>query len=258
MTVPPGAPGFSDCAACPYLDGAGSIRTCYLCVIASVQHLPPVEDRCKFCDQAFDSGWKSCGNRVCRMSAEDRWFEWNLACAVMSGSMQHAIVRYKAGGEKWRARVFARLLVGYLDRNGPFFVKPDFLIPTPTYTGEGAERSWDHVGTIVETATRVQGDGRWPFRTGGSALIVKTAPTARMRTLKLDQRQREAETNLRAALWVPNPSLTEGKTIVVFDDVFTGGWTLREVARALKTAGGAAFVYGLSLARQPWSHPSAI
>ena len=261
MTVPPGAPGFAECGTCPYLGTDGSIRTCYLCIVATAVHLPPLPERCEFCDQPFDPGWKKCGNRVCRMSSDERWFEWNLASAVMSGPMQQAIVRYKANDERWRATVFGRLLVGYLDRNETFFrdnVKPDVIIPTPTFTGAGAVRSWDHIATILSAATQVQADGRWPFRAETPGIIVKTAPTARMRTLKLDQRQSEAQTNLREALTVPDPSLTDGKTIIVFDDVFTGGWTLREVARALKTLGGAKLVYGLTLARQPWSHPSPI
>jgi predicted amidophosphoribosyltransferase len=42
-----------------------------------------------------------------------------------------------------------------------------------------------------------------------------------------------------------------GKTIMVYDDVFTGGHTLNAVARRLREA-GAVKVVGLALARQPW------
>jgi predicted amidophosphoribosyltransferase len=42
-----------------------------------------------------------------------------------------------------------------------------------------------------------------------------------------------------------------GSRILVIDDVFTEGSTLREVARALVKA-GADEVAGLTLARQPW------
>jgi predicted amidophosphoribosyltransferase len=40
--------------------------------------------------------------------------------------------------------------------------------------------------------------------------------------------------------------------VLVIDDVFTEGSTLREVARALVTA-GATEVAGLALTRQPWA-----
>jgi predicted amidophosphoribosyltransferase len=60
-----------------------------------------------------------------------------------------------------------------------------------------------------------------------------------------------AETQLRPALEVLEPDRVDGKFVIVFDDVFTGGLTLREVALKLRAA-GARKVYGLALARQPY------
>jgi|GEM_PF-1912861 len=50
----------------------------------------------------------------------------------------------------------------------------------------------------------------------------------------------------------PRPVQVIGRRFLVFDDVFTDGSTLREIARALLVA-GAEQVGGLVLARQPWS-----
>jgi predicted amidophosphoribosyltransferase len=69
--------------------------------------------------------------------------------------------------------------------------------------------------------------------------------------LSLSERRHVASTVLRESLTVPDPSLVSNKNILVFDDVFTDGCTLREVARALLNA-GAATVAGIVLARQPW------
>ena len=60
-----------------------------------------------------------------------------------------------------------------------------------------------------------------------------------------------AENELRQSLQVTDPDSTRGKVIAVFDDIFTGGWTLREEARALLLEGRARQVVGVSLARQP-------
>jgi predicted amidophosphoribosyltransferase len=38
----------------------------------------------------------------------------------------------------------------------------------------------------------------------------------------------------------------------VYDDIFTDGQTLNEVARALRYSGRAKLVSGITLARQPW------
>ena len=65
------------------------------------------------------------------------------------------------------------------------------------------------------------------------------------------QNRQAAAEKLRAALVLPDRSLVHHRRILVLDDVFTGGRTLNEVARALKQA-GAAQVAGLTLGRQPW------
>lgn len=66
------------------------------------------------------------------------------------------------------------------------------------------------------------------------------------------ERERIAR-DLRDLLEIPDPSRVQGKRIVVFDDVFTRGTTLQEVARSLKKA-GAIGVVGLVLAREPWAY----
>jgi predicted amidophosphoribosyltransferase len=67
-------------------------------------------------------------------------------------------------------------------------------------------------------------------------------------------RRTVAEGPLRRALRVVAPGQVAGARIVVVDDVFTEGSTMREVARALLLA-GADEVAGLVLARQPWMPP---
>ena len=50
------------------------------------------------------------------------------------------------------------------------------------------------------------------------------------------------------------PGTPRARRILVIDDVFTEGSTLREVARVLVRS-GADEVAGLTLARQPWQSP---
>jgi predicted amidophosphoribosyltransferase len=50
---------------------------------------------------------------------------------------------------------------------------------------------------------------------------------------------------------VPDPARVAGERVLVFDDVYTEGLTILEVARALRLA-GAAEVSQIVLARQPW------
>jgi predicted amidophosphoribosyltransferase len=148
------------------------------------------------------------------------------------------------------ADVFARLIVGYLDDHMPWFDEFDVLTGMPAFTGAAAHRRWDHVGVMAHAAAQLA-EPRWEFQLG---LVVKTAETAPMAGLGLQRRRACAEGPLRRALAVPDPALVAGRRILVVDDVFTEGSTLREVARALVLA-GATEVAGLVLARQPWVEP---
>jgi predicted amidophosphoribosyltransferase len=66
------------------------------------------------------------------------------------------------------------------------------------------------------------------------------------------QRREIGETQLRAALRVTDPARTRSKNVLVYDDIFTDGRTLDEVARALQQHGHARTVCGVTLCRQPW------
>ena len=54
---------------------------------------------------------------------------------------------------------------------------------------------------------------------------------------------------LRSLLRVPTPSRVEGKRVLVVDDAYSEGFTMREMARALLQA-GAVEVAGLVLVRR--------
>jgi predicted amidophosphoribosyltransferase len=116
----------------------------------------------------------------------------------------------------------------------------------PTYVGDGA-RDWDHIDLIVERA-EIEG---CPLPIARD-VMVKQAATARL--VEQDSfyaRARVAEQEFGPALQVVDPAAVAGRDVLVFDDVFTTGLTLREVARKL-VDDGANMVGGIVLARQPF------
>jgi len=165
--------------------------------------------------------------------------------------MQRAISRYKYESKAgWRV-IFGRILVGYLNEHSDEFEAYDAITPSPTYTGEHAERDFDHTRMIIEAA-EIEEPIAWPFEYD---LVVKEARTERFATQgsvkPWKERKDIAEGPLRAALRVPEPDRVAGRRILVFDDVFTEGFTIREVSKALIEQ-GAAEVSEIVLARQPF------
>jgi predicted amidophosphoribosyltransferase len=239
--------GFPRCDGCPYRS-VDRPDVCLGCV-ARRTPTPAGRQACPVCEQALGPAGR-CANDWCNRG--DRWFSMVWAVAHHTAAMRRTIATYKYRNQRGWAEVFARLIVGYLDQHMPWFDDYDVLTGVPVYTGAGARRPWDHVGLIVDEADRMCGP-RWPFERG---LITKEAETTPMAGLGLHRRHACAEGELRRALAVPDRSRVEGLRILVVDDVFTEGSTLREVARALMLS-GAVEVAGLALARQPWGTRAA-
>jgi len=88
----------------------------------------------------------------------------------------------------------------------------------------------------------------WPFRVG---VVQKTAATTAFRGKTWRSRYEIAEHELRPVLKVPSPELVSGRRVLVYDDVYTEGLTLRAVASSLRDA-GAVEVSEIVLAREPY------
>jgi predicted amidophosphoribosyltransferase len=170
---------------------------------------------------------------------------------MRNGEIERVIGRYKFHGRHHWATIFARVLVGFLEDESELFKQFDLIVASPTYVGP--EARFDHTRRVIELA-HVESRGEWPFDVGAaSKAIIKTADTPKMKEQKSwKMRDEIARNNLRNALTVPDPRRTKGKAILVYDDVFTDGHTLNEVARCLKLKGQAREVCGVTLARQPW------
>lgn len=235
--------GFGNCGSCPLIQ-TGTAAICMACAGRTLADLPA--DRCIICDGAFDDRGQ-CRNRMCSWEVAERHFSLVWAVSSNTGPLRDAIRRYKYRNKWGWALIFGRVLAGYLDASADVFDPYDLMVPSPTYVGTGG-RERDHVADMVrvlEQESRVE----WPIVYDA---IRKTAPITKMTDApSWNARQRIARTELRAALDVPVPAQVEGRRVLVFDDVFTGGHTLSEVARALRRA-GAIEVSQVVLARQTW------
>lgn len=243
------AAGFGSCRSCEFFQG-GSPRLCSACARRTLEEVTLSEGRCGVCDLPYSAGEEACRNPICNMS--ERWFEWNWSIAMRTGILKAAINAYKFNEQRWWAGIFGRIVVGFLDAHHDPFDRMDLIIPSPGFVGPGGRRSWDFIRQVLVSAQREQGAPGWPFYLDDPPAIMKTAETQRLSSIGSYQAQRNyAEGELYDALQVAEPSLVEGRQIVVFDDIFTNGLTQRAVAQRLREA-GASRVYGLTLARQPW------
>lgn len=242
-------PGFGLCPRCPYL-ASGPAELCYACARLTMESLAPADERCEICDRPFEVGDAGCRNPLC--GPAERYFSWNFAIAMRSGVLEAVISRYKFDGVRQWAVVFGRILAGFLEQQATTFRQFDLIVASPTYVGAGG-RSFDHTRLVLERAADEVAPGNdWPFDLNDTPAIVKTAPTESFTGKSYPQRRDIAHSELREALRVLDRRRTDGARILVYDDVFTDGHTLNEVAFALRTQGNASEVCGVTLCRQPW------
>jgi predicted amidophosphoribosyltransferase len=235
----PAPAGFDACAACAYRT-TGTPAICFACTIAD--SADPDGPTCAVCGGRIVDDRGSCTNTVC--GYDDRYFSRLYTVSDRSEEMWSAIYRFKYGGERDLGQLLGRILVGFLEDNRDELAGYDLITTGAIYVGPRAHRLWDYLRVIVEAAER-EGPG-WAFAPG---LIAKSGPTGRFLGISAAERRSIAEGDLRAALSVPEPERVAGRRILVFDDVYSEGFSLREMARVLLEA-GAAEVAGLVFTRR--------
>jgi ComF family protein len=111
----------------------------------------------------------------------------------------------------------------------------DLLLPVPLHPRRLRQRGFNQALLLAQN---------FPDIPLGRDLLVRQRPT--LPQLKLNPRERQA--NVKGAFLVPSPAAVAGQTVLLIDDVYTTGATVKECARALKQA-GAARIEVLTVAR---------
>ena len=224
--------------ACPYLV-AGTPAVCFACADRGRQ--PLGRAACTVCGEPLaDDG--VCPNTVC--SFADRCFSRIHVVSWRAEDVWTAVCRYKYDEDRDWAPVLGRVLVGFLEEHQEQMRRYDVITMGALYVGPRARRLWDHL-RLISDAAHATGPS-WPFVPD---VITKSGPTGQFLGRGVETRQAIAEHSLRTALAVPHPELIAGRRVLVVDDVYSEGFSLREMARVLLEA-GAAEVAGLVFARK--------
>lgn len=230
--------GFPTCARCPYL-AHGTPAICFACAAGGAP--PETVPRCRSCGEPVRAD-AACANAVCVLP--DREFSRIFTVSEQSEEIWDAVCRFKYDEDRSWAELLGRVLAGFLEERRSELAGYDLITAGALYVGPRANRLWDHLRLVLDAAQRYAPD--WPF---APDLITKSGPTGQFLGRSVETRRAIAEHSLRSALAVPEPERVIGRRVLVMDDVFSEGFSLREMARALNQA-GAAEVAGLVFARR--------
>ncbi len=160
-------------------------------------------------------------------------FKRARAVAFYDGQVLAAIHRLKYQRQLIYARFLGQLLSA--SSAAELVAAADLLVPVPLHPRRLRWRGFNQALLLARTFPEV------PL---GREVLVRRRPT--LPQVKLSPRERQ--TNVKGAFMVPEPAAITGKAVLLVDDVYTTGATVKECARALSRA-GAVKVEVLTVAR---------
>ncbi len=155
-----------------------------------------------------------------------------------TGRLKDAILLFKYRHFQALGRDFARLMYRTLGKEESIWWEADVIIPVPLHKKRKKERGFNQAQSIAEELARLKSIEMEE----GVLIKVKNVPPQTL--LEIEEREK----NISGAFRVVREEKIKGKTVLLVDDVYTTGSTVRECSLALRKA-GAKEVRALTLAQ---------
>ncbi len=180
---------------------------------------------CLCCGRFFDGAGDP---HLCADCLESRPpFTRHRSGARYDGVVKDLILLYKYRGFEVLSGVLADFLIRSLGREEDLWSGVEAVIPVPLHSAKEKSRGFNQARLLAKRLGRQK---NIPLVAGR---LVKVRPTPAQTTLEA----RERETNLKGAFQVRKTDALRGRVVILVDDVYTTGSTIRECSRALKKAG---------------------
>ncbi|MEA4920708.1 MAG: ComF family protein [Clostridiaceae bacterium] len=170
------------------------------------------------------------------------FFDKGLYCFEYEGNIRKSLHRFKFGGRKEYAGIYARYLLKIAEEDKDFH-DGDIITYVPTNRKNIRKRGYNHSALIAKEVSERMGI---PL----CECLKKTRDTSAMFGLK--PHERRANISGAIALDCAKEQI-EGKRVIIIDDIFTTGATAGECSWVLKTA-GAQKVFVLTVAKTEKSY----
>lgn len=191
---------------------------------------------CLCCGRFFEGAGEP---HLCADCLENRPpFTRHRSAARYDGVAKDIILLYKYRGFGVLSEFLADFLFRSLGREEDLWSDVEAVVPVPLHPAKERSRGYNQAQLL---AARLAQKKKIPILKGR---LVKVRPTAAQTSL--DGRARE--TNLKGAFRVKRSSGIKGRIVLLVDDVYTTGSTIRECSRVLREA-GAKEVRALTVAR---------
>lgn len=143
-----------------------------------------------------------------------------ISCVKYEGNIKNSIQSFKFRDRPDYHLGFSKLACEVLERDGDYF---DAVVPMPLSKNSLKLRGYNQSGLI---SRKISEYFEVPCF---EDLLIKIRETKRQSELKLSDRRK----NIKGAFKVQNPERINGLRILLVDDVYTSGNTMREAAKII-------------------------
>jgi ComF family protein len=211
------------CKACGrLLDSAGERVLCRPCLDEIVPVRLPA---CSRCGRFFDGAGEAHLCAACL--GEPPPFAVHRSCGAYRGRLKDALLLFKYRRYRPLGRALALFVQEARRKDGAFWDGVDALVPVPLHALRARERGFNQSAVLAREIGKLRG---MPVE---SRVLRKVRNAPPQTSLERAGRL----TSVRGAYRAVRPERVRGRTLMLVDDVYTTGATLRECAAELAAAG---------------------
>ncbi len=180
---------------------------------------------CLCCGRFFEGSTEP---HLCQECLEKRpHFTYHRSYGSYRGKLKDAILLYKYRRFQVLGGDFARLILRRLGKEENIWWKADVIIPVPLHPKRKKKRGFNQAQVIAAGLARLKGIEL------EENVLVKAKNVLPQTFLETEERKR----NVSGAFRVVDEEKIKGKIVILVDDVYTTGSTVRECSMVLKEAG---------------------
>ena len=179
-----------------------------------IEYISPVF-KCKTCLSRIPAS----DNTVCGFCLKEKpQYSRLISCVAYKGYIKSSLQAYKFNNRPDLHIGFSKLACEILEHDGVYF---DAVISMPIHKNKLLERGYNQSALIAKNIAQYF---EVPFY---NDLLIKVKETKTQSELQYAERRK----NIKGAFDVYNPERINGNTILLVDDIFTTGFTMREAAK---------------------------
>ena len=229
----------ADCGVCQHpLEPSNTTFVCIDCW-SKIKWLK--DPYCSKCSRPLSPTFKSIPTFLCpECRRQNVYFNRAFIPTLYEGVMKKVIHLLKYNKKTGIMRTLEKIMRSYFNCLNSSFPSLDLVVPIPLHRKKLRERGFNQAELIAKVVAK-----HFQVRlTKGNLKRTK----ATMTQTSLDRKERKR--NLREAFTVKNRDEFQAKNVLLVDDVYTTGTTIKEAAKVLKEA-RVKDVYVFALARAP-------